>query len=267
MSKSGRVRLSDLRRAYRLVDACRDVGHDPRAWPAVMAEGLTRLVDTEVASLGDVLPGASATGPVVIIRADCGWLTQGHRAHYFQQYVRDRRFQQALTFQRFGAAQGALTVRTREQLADDREWYASLEFNEVHRVMEMDDILLSFVRRDDAPRLEGFGLLRGLGRGRFTARERRLVRLFHGEIRRHLGPVLVHDRGEPLARLNKRLTETLDCLLEGDSEKQVAVRLGLSRHTVHQYVKALYRRLGVNTRAELLALYLRHRPGGPKDRA
>jgi DNA-binding CsgD family transcriptional regulator len=42
----------------------------------------------------------------------------------------------------------------------------------------------------------------------------------------------------------------------------VALRLVISHHTVHQYVKALYRHLGVNTRAELLALCLRQRPGG-----
>jgi DNA-binding NarL/FixJ family response regulator len=38
----------------------------------------------------------------------------------------------------------------------------------------------------------------------------------------------------------------------GDSEKQVAARLGLSQATVHQYVTALYRRFGVRSRAQLI---------------
>lgn len=46
---------------------------------------------------------------------------------------------------------------------------------------------------------------------------------------------------------------TLDHLLGGASEKQVAARLRRSRHTVHTHVKRLYQRFGVNSRAELLA--------------
>ena len=47
--------------------------------------------------------------------------------------------------------------------------------------------------------------------------------------------------------------------MEGDSEKQVAMRMGLSRTTVHQYVTMLYRRFDVQSRAELLARVLRRR--------
>lgn len=53
--------------------------------------------------------------------------------------------------------------------------------------------------------------------------------------------------------LPRRLCEVLCCLLRGDSEKQVAQRLGLSPHTVHGYVKTLHQHLGVASRGELLA--------------
>lgn len=59
------------------------------------------------------------------------------------------------------------------------------------------------------------------------------------------------------ALLSPRLQATLVCLLEGDSEKGVAERLGLSPTTVHQYVSALYRRFGVASRAQLLGQVLR----------
>ena len=45
-------------------------------------------------------------------------------------------------------------------------------------------------------------------------------------------------------------------LLEGDSEKQVAFKLGLSPHTVHEYVKNLYSELQVSSRGELLAQFV-----------
>jgi DNA-binding CsgD family transcriptional regulator len=68
--------------------------------------------------------------------------------------------------------------------------------------------------------------------------------------------------------LSRRLRQTLDRLLAGDGEKQIAGHLGLSRHTVHVYIKALYRCFGVNSRGELLARFVAsaaattdHRPG------
>jgi len=65
------------------------------------------------------------------------------------------------------------------------------------------------------------------------------------------------------ALLSPRLQATLLCLLEGDSEKDVAARLGLSPTTVHQYVSALYRRFRVASRAQLLGQVLRRvNPGG-----
>lgn len=53
--------------------------------------------------------------------------------------------------------------------------------------------------------------------------------------------------------LPPRQQDTLRLLLTGLSEKQVADALQLSQHTVHDYVKALYRRMRVSSRAELLA--------------
>jgi DNA-binding CsgD family transcriptional regulator len=58
-------------------------------------------------------------------------------------------------------------------------------------------------------------------------------------------------------RLPRHLRSTLSCLLEGASEKEAAAHLGLSRHTVHGYISALYRHFRVKSRAELLVLCLR----------
>ena len=71
--------------------------------------------------------------------------------------------------------------------------------------------------------------------------------------------------GGPLARfaepspaeLPPRSRQVLWCLLEGDSDKQVATRLGISRLTVNAHTKAIYRHFGVRGRAELLARWIR----------
>jgi LuxR family maltose regulon positive regulatory protein len=66
--------------------------------------------------------------------------------------------------------------------------------------------------------------------------------------------------GLPCAReiqdLSPRQQQTLSRLLAGDSEKQIARRLDISRHTVHVYVKALYRQFKVSSRGELLAKFV-----------
>lgn len=68
---------------------------------------------------------------------------------------------------------------------------------------------------------------------------------------------------ELLARLPLRLRKVLACLLAGDSEKQVARKLKLSQHTVHEYIKQLHARLRVRSRSELLvkAMGATARPG------
>ncbi len=58
-------------------------------------------------------------------------------------------------------------------------------------------------------------------------------------------------------RLSPRERETLALLMTGAPEKQIAARLGISPHTAHDYVKALYKKLGVTSRAELMARALR----------
>ncbi|MGA3066711.1 MAG: helix-turn-helix transcriptional regulator [Tepidisphaeraceae bacterium] len=56
--------------------------------------------------------------------------------------------------------------------------------------------------------------------------------------------------------LSPRQQQTLEGLKEGLSEKQLAVRLGISRHTVHVYVKAVYLRFQVSSRSELLSHFI-----------
>lgn len=77
-----------------------------------------------------------------------------------------------------------------------------------------------------------------------------------------------HGGGHPVRTppdqntLPPRVRPVLRCLLQGQSEKQVARTLGLRPNTVHSYVKLIYRDLGVNSRAELLARCLRRRRVG-----
>lgn len=55
--------------------------------------------------------------------------------------------------------------------------------------------------------------------------------------------------------LPKRQREVLELLLQGASLKEIAAELRISRHTVNDYSKSLYRHFDVSGRAELAAIF------------
>ncbi len=57
--------------------------------------------------------------------------------------------------------------------------------------------------------------------------------------------------------LSPRMRQTLELLMQGDSERQIALKLKISQHTVHVYVKQLYKRYNANSRGELLSRFIR----------
>lgn len=61
------------------------------------------------------------------------------------------------------------------------------------------------------------------------------------------------------AGLSPRMRQTLEALMTGDSEKQIAAKMKVSPHTVHVYVKQLYKRFGASSRGELMARFVRGR--------
>jgi DNA-binding NarL/FixJ family response regulator len=74
---------------------------------------------------------------------------------------------------------------------------------------------------------------------------------FPDSAKRHLRsdsrPTLVGNGSLP-----PRLRRTLEELLAGGSEKNVAERMGVTPHTLHGYVKELYRHFGVRSRVDLM---------------
>lgn len=60
------------------------------------------------------------------------------------------------------------------------------------------------------------------------------------------------------AELSPREREVLDGLAEGQAYKQIAEKLGVSIHTVRNYIRRIYEKLHVCSSAEAVAKYLRH---------
>jgi DNA-binding CsgD family transcriptional regulator len=169
-------------------------------------------------------------------------------------------------------------------------WFNRRELGIVHRIQEELEVLIGTV----LPTLEAPGpatlsprlrqtlqcLLDGENEQQTAARlgiRPLSVHDYVKQLHRHFG---VASRGELLAvflrrtgvtaglnhgertppDLPPRLRQSLQCLLEGDSEKQIARKLGISRETAHKNVAALYRRFGVSSRGALLASMLKLAP-------
>jgi DNA-binding CsgD family transcriptional regulator len=117
------------------------------------------------------------------------------------------------------------------------------------------------MRTKNSPRLGDIGALVRASRsvrapvaGEAVQNRRRLVASFCLMLGEQMldGKPLV-PAGEPLSR---RERQTLELLLTGHAEKQIAAQLSISRHMVHVYVKSLYKRFDVNSRGELLARWV-----------
>jgi len=262
-SKADSLRVQDVRDAYRLIGECRDVGSHPSLWYPRMLAGLSVLFGVAQAAGGEgwwprrnrPLKPVSAYSVRSAPAADVAFRAR-HRAEAAGADP---------IFHAMGTLPGRLVARTREQLVPDAVWYRSVSF-EYLRMGGLDHALTSVFQVTDDGAISGIALNRAIGDRDFSGRERRLLEFFHAELGRLIGGPLVSATEPGLERLSPRLHQTLVCLLEGDSEKQIAGRLGLSPATVHQYVTALYRRSGVQSRAQLLVHVLRRIPRPQENR-
>lgn len=91
--------------------------------------------------------------------------------------------------------------------------------------------------------------------GPFTERDRLLVDLFHAEMIWVYQPDVLLTSPSGLS-LSPRARQTLQHLLAGLSEKQIASKLQLSPNTVHHYVKSIHKHFSVSSRSELLARWV-----------
>jgi len=259
MSKAATLRWHEVRDAYRLIGECRDLGSDVALWHHHMLNGLRRLIGVALATGGEGLwprPRTIAPRPL----SAYGVSIDGAAYEAFLAYHRANGPAEDPFFRALRTVPGPLVTLTRRQLVPDNVWYRSPTFIVYKRPVAIDHEITSVCRVFDDGVCSVIALHRLDGERDFTSRERRLLRFFHGELGRLLGGPLKSITEPAIERLAPRLRETLACLLEGDSEKEVAARLGLSLATVHQYVTALYRHFRVHSRAQLLTHILKRVP-------
>jgi DNA-binding CsgD family transcriptional regulator len=258
--KSSRLTEADYRAIYQILGECQEVGDDVAVWLRHFYAGLARLIDADVVMGGEM--GGLPDGPLRTLGVtDWGFEAGFHREgwlealEWFDRDPLEHPIFRSLV-DRLHRQSGATLPR--RQLVEDGDWYRSEAFDVIHRTAGTDATLHSFL---PVPQTHGdySGMIlnRALRRRGFDEREQRLVAFAHAELTPSIGRSLARfDEPRP-SDLAPRVRAVLRCVLEGDGDKQIAGRLNLSRHTVNQYLKTLYRHFGVCGRGELLARWIR----------
>jgi DNA-binding CsgD family transcriptional regulator len=261
MSKSTTMRVADYRAILQLIGECRELGDDARIWRLHFCEQLARLVDSDVADCGEMVAHA-AQDPTPLDVCHWGyenWSTPAVLAELFETVPTDAEIYGSIRRYLELMMQDDGVCCCRSQVVNNREWYKSPDYQIVHRSFGMDHNLWCFRSIPSPTRDQFSGLLlyRALGRRDYSARDRLVVREAHAALAPLIGGALARFSEPSPMDLAPRVREVLGCLLEGDSDKQIAARLGMSKFTVNQYTKLIYTHFSVSSRAELLARWIR----------
>ncbi len=109
----------------------------------------------------------------------------------------------------------------------------------------------------DPRAISAMGFHRRVGKPPFTDRERCMVHILTSQIDwLHRAETDVPANTDKLLELSPRQREVLMHLMSGDSRKQIAGKLKLSEHTIADHMKVIYSKFNVNSRAELLSLFM-----------
>jgi DNA-binding CsgD family transcriptional regulator len=251
------IRAKGAREVIRLVGELHDLVDDPTALFAHMHAGIVRLVGAEGTIVAMVRGfGSGAAVPV-------NPLIRGFTCAAERTVIMHGCSDSILTEPGVAAVArlytpGRAIARYRAEVVSDAAWNASDYGVEARRVAGISDTLYSFAPGGSPDDPLALGLLRA-GGPRFGDAERDLVQMFHegmAPIYRWLVPRPLTGAALTAARLRPSHKATLRALLAGLGDKEIARRLGISWHTVRDYVNALFEQFGVASRTELLALFI-----------
>ncbi len=258
--ETGRVRTDDVRQLFRLSEECREF-HDAGERREHFLVTMARLARAPVAIDGlFVMHGAA---PRISEVRDVGW--SGPDRNRIYEHIASNPFgHDPLVQSVMERLEGECVVTAaRQDAMCTHDWERSELRNELHRPARVDDSLVSVMRGQTAGEIHAVVLKRAWGELAFDAEDRDLLHLAHTELA-WIFRAAPASSPWVAAEFSPRERQTLDLLLTGESEKRIAARLGLSGHTVHEYVKT---NLSQGRRRQPRGAHgARARPGSPVSR-
>ena len=263
MERRTRLSVMEVIEVMRLIADVAAARGDASAQQAILAAGLQRLVGATVGFAGHCDGWWSEGEPRFV-----GMTLMDGSASVFDDYARlvlgspdglDSDPYCRLSTAHEGPSvlisQGEALSRTRGHSDVFRAWVDHLR---------VADGLVGVIRlQGEGGRAAAVSMQRLDDRRGFSARQRALAELAVGELARlaacgHLAFPLP-PKEDPSAALSPRQRQMLQLLLTGRHVKGIARDLGLSAWTARDHIKAIYRRLNVTSREELMARCLQRR--------
>jgi DNA-binding CsgD family transcriptional regulator len=239
--KSPKLKLRQVREVFRLVGEVRELGAEPDSWRPHLVNRMCALLRAEIVTSSEI-HFRKTRNPTVLRVLDVGWGTDATGTLWKIDNEQEDERPETYLLTLAHAPEGAADAGSRDMpLKPAQPMYGGSHF------------ILSQVPLPHIWAVDQLGVHRGWGEEPFSAADHKLVRLFHLELGRLWRMDTVRRARDPRIALPPRLQQTLEALATGNSEKQIAAKLKLSQHTIHNYVKALHQRFNVSSRGELLA--------------
>ena len=274
------MRTTDVQAILRLVGGAAELWYEPSLQRQFTLDSLCKLLSAKVGAcfaLGDVLLGGTTpcTAITTVGLDDAGqmlfeeYLRSGtprdqrrqsrHRRRILWRMGRRARLRSGTprdpVMEVLHAIPGRVITLGRRDAIADADWYKGEHYKKLRKPLALGPTMYVKIVAPSIERETIVMLCREEGAEPFTERDAYLIDLCLSEMAWPFTPDMTFT-DPTIENLQPRLKKVMKLLLEGDSEKQVAFKLGLSPHTVHEYVKNLYAELGVSSRGELLAQYV-----------
>ena len=233
-----RLKLRDVRWAFRVLAEVRCRGDDPAEWRPFMAKALVRLFRAEIVVSSEIyLRPTGDPGAWDVV--DIGWGADASGGAWRIEHRHRETSPQ--TYDLLVHPRAAIDPDGRAAVVPSRRMRGGSAF------------VLSSISLPHISAVDQLGMHRAHGTGPFNPTDHRLLRLLHAELARFWRKDVLARAQDPRSSLPPRLVQTLRLLVDGRSEKEIAAAIGISAHTVHNYVKALHQRFNVSSRGELIA--------------
>lgn len=241
----------------RLIHECREQWDDPLGWQ----EHLTASIETLVGGYGSLVSINSLQySAAQTIDAHSASHNGPQMRRVFDDFIKAggvSLMPSAKRVMRELSERGRFTWNE-QALVGAKKFRQSRLYHQHLRHLDADNVIFHSVALSDGT-VFSIGLLRTRQDPAYTPVDERLIALIGdaAAIGVNDGWCLNGRTGRHL--LTQREQETLELLLDGLSEKEIAKQMALSARTVHDYVTSIYRKLGFTSRARLMAAYVKRR--------
>jgi DNA-binding CsgD family transcriptional regulator len=249
-----KLQLRDVEQIVNLVAKAGDpsVGQAIPVRKRILLEGIAELIDSDIWMWSTAVISQEVTGDAMTTcMIDGGWKDEAEQVGVYQALTNPLVFPAQVPMVEAVRNNRYATFMRHDLLPDDPENEAVMTWGKTG----FDSLLIAIYPLGGKEIYSSVGFHRRKGKPSFSQRDRAIVHLILGQV----DWLHRHGTGTPekgkVVQLPPRERQVLVLLLTGDAPREIAEKLGISEHTVGDYMKNLYKHFEVNSRGELQAFF------------